>query len=118
MPAAHMTRPCENCPYRMDAPRGHWSREEFQKVLESEADYFGTVFACHKQIDLPRSQRGFCAGWLLNQKQRNIPSIALRMVLIRDESAREALEKVSAAGLRMFRSVAAMCRANGVRGRR
>lgn len=119
MKRAHMTTPCENCPYRMDAPRRHWHRSEFENVLASEADMaaggFGTTFGCHKQIDLPQNERGFCAGWALDQQARGVPSIAFRLLLTTDPSASKAFRRLSAAGLTMFKTVAAMCRANGVR---
>ena len=111
----HMTTPCENCPYRMDAPRKYWHRSEFEKVLRSERQHMGTTFACHKQYDLPAGERGFCAGWLLDQKKRGLPSIALRIALMNDRDAQAALDRVTNAGFKMFRTVKAMCRANGVR---
>lgn len=112
-----MTTPCENCPYRMDAPRRLWARAEFQDLLAAEQSELGKVYACHKQASLPRNKRGFCAGWLLDQKRRNLPSIALRLALIRDPEAVAALDAVNADGLKMFPTVKAMCRANGVRQR-
>jgi len=114
---AHMIRPCENCPYRMDAPRGHWSREEFEGVLGCEHTQLGSTYACHKQQDLTPEERGFCAGWLLDQKKRNLPSLKLRLELIRDVTAVHALKHVSAEGIPMFPTIKAMCRANGVRPR-
>lgn len=112
---AHMTTTCANCPYRKDAPRRHWDAAEFHGVLNAERSQFGKVYACHKQKEIDPKARGFCAGWLLNQKKRNIPSIALRLHLIQDPSAREALEAMTDGGHPMFASVEAMCRANGVR---
>lgn len=116
--AAHMTTPCENCPYRRDAPRRLWHREEFEKLLVSDGDQIGRTYACHKHIALPAAERGFCAGWLLDQKRRGLPSIALRMALMQSEAAVAALEAVRSGGHRLFRTVKAMCRANGVRPRR
>lgn len=113
-----MARPCENCPYRMDAPRRLWHRSEFVKLLESDENLLGSTYACHKQGEMPASARGLCAGWLLDQKRRHVPSIALRMLLMTNEAARAAFEAVSAEGLEMFRTVKAMCRANGVRPKR
>lgn len=110
-----MTSPCENCPYRLDAPRRHWAREEFEGVLRSEASYMGALYTCHKHAALPENERGFCAGWLLNQKARNIPSIKLRIQLCYEPDAAAAMQAVNTGGLRMFRTVKAMCRANGVR---
>jgi len=112
---AHMTTPCANCPYRKDAPRRLWDVSEFRALLAAERDQIGKVYGCHKQAPLDPKARGFCAGWLLDQKKRNIPSIALRMVLISDPSAVDALEGVSDGGHEMFNSLEAMCRANGVR---
>lgn len=114
---AHPIRPCADCPYRQDAPLRHWHRSEFEKVLEAEASQFGSTFACHKHVVLPADRRGVCAGWLLDQQRRGLPSIALRMLLMRDRLLRRALERVQATGP-MFKTAAAMCRANGVRPRR
>ena len=112
--AAYMTRPCENCPYRKDAPRHHWSVEEFESVLEGERSDFGKTFACHKQASLSAKERGFCAGWLLDQKARGVPSIVLRLALSQDPEAMAAFDAVTADGLEMFANVADMCTANGV----
>ena len=111
---AHPIRPCANCPYRLDAPRRHWHREEFEKVLEAESSQFGSTFACHKHVVLPAARRGVCAGWLLDQRRRGLPSIALRLLLIQDGLLRRALDKVAAV-VPMFGSAKQMCRANGVR---
>lgn len=111
---AHPIRPCANCPYRLDAPRRHWHRSEFEKVLEAEASQFGSTFACHKHVVLPAGRRGVCAGWLLDQRERGLPSIALRLLLISDPLLRRALDKVQAV-VPMFKTVESMCRANGVR---
>ena len=111
---AFVRTPCETCPYRMDARRFHWDRAEFEGVLAAEQEMFGRIYNCHKQAELPKERQGFCAGWLLDQKKRNVPSIALRLALWKDASAVAALKAVTAGGLKLFRSVAAMCRANGV----
>jgi len=112
-----MTMPCENCPYRKDAPLRLWDAAEFRGVLDAERSQFGKVYACHKQKALPPEERGFCAGWLLDQKRRGLPSIALRLKLSHDKTgeAAAALKAVNSGGHKMFRTVQAMCRANGVR---
>jgi hypothetical protein len=119
---AHQKTPCENCPYRLDAPRKLWHRSEFENLLATERDTFGSTFACHKTKDLPADRRGFCAGWLLDQKRRGVPSIALRLALSSMSSgadaARAAYEAVTDGGHKLFKSVEAMCRANGVRPQR
>lgn len=80
--------PCANCPYRKDAPVEHWHRDEFQKVLDSEDSIIGSVFQCHKQ------NGGVCVGWLMNQVERDIPSIALRISLSRHDVTREYLDSL------------------------
>lgn len=110
-----MDRPCENCPYRKDAPLELWHPNEFRRVLASEKDpVMGAMFHCHKGKSLPVVERRLCVGWLLDQKKRGAPSIQLRILLIKKEEARELFERISARGLRLFKSIAAMCKANGV----
>ena len=113
---AHMTRPCENCPYRKDAPKKLWHPTEFVRVLANEApvDGVGTVFSCHKQATLPPKQRGLCAGWALDQKKRDVPSIAMRLALSRMADPRAYMASLNSKGLKLYRTVQSMCRANGV----
>jgi hypothetical protein len=113
---AHMTRPCENCPYRKDAPLKLWHPNEFLRVLlnENPRNGVGTVFACHKQAELPPAKRGFCAGWALDQKKRDFPSIAMRLALNRLPNPQAYIDSLNAKGLKLFRTVYSMCRANGV----
>jgi len=106
--------PCASCPYRKDAPLRLWHRSEFENLLRQDANEFGgAIFGCHGTRKLPQQQ--ICGGWLLNQKRRNIPSIQLRLSLISSKAAREALRLVSDGGHELYGSIAAMCRANGVR---
>lgn len=111
----HMAAPCENCPYRKDAPRRMWHRKEFESVLQAEQSELGSTFACHKHANLAKKKRGFCAGWLLDQVKRGLPSIQLRLYLITHPEAVAALDEVSDGGHEMFATVEEMCRANGVR---
>jgi Family of unknown function (DUF6283) len=107
--------PCKNCPYRIDAPRKLWHRSEFVQLLEKDSSELGATYACHNQIDLAPKDRTFCAGWLLDQKKRGVPSILLRIQLSNNERALVEYNTVSDAGIPMFPTVKAMCRANGVR---
>jgi hypothetical protein len=113
--SAHSKVPCENCPYRLDAPKKLWDRSEFIDLLKNEHSEFGGLYACHKQAHLPAPERGFCAGWLLDQRERNVPSIRLRMMIATSDAALKALEDVSDGGHKLYASLEAMCRANGVR---
>jgi hypothetical protein len=104
--------PCADCPYRKDAPLKLWDRAEFVDLLASERSQFGKLYGCHKQ------NGNACIGWLLDQRKNGVGSIALRMRLITKPEAARQFEECHSGGAKMFVSVAAMCRANGVRGRR
>lgn len=88
VPLFHCTQPCGNCPYRTDAPLKHWHKEEFRKVVESEADYMGSTFLCHKQ------NGSMCIGWLMKQDERNLPSLMLRISLSKHNVTREYLDSL------------------------
>jgi hypothetical protein len=71
------TQPCNNCPYRCDAPLQLWHREEFLKLLENDATPIQSpMYSCHKN-----NGHG-CVGWLINQRERRFPSIQLRLKLM------------------------------------
>lgn len=99
------TAPCKNCPYRKDAPKRLWHREEFKRLLENENDFFGKVYMCHKK------NGSVCIGWLIDQDNRNHPSIALRMAFIKNNITRTYLDKLKSP-VPLFFSVKAMVRAN------
>jgi len=97
--------PCGNCPYRKDAPNAYWSIEEFQKVLDAEQSELGSVFLCHKQ------NGSICVGFLMNQHERDLPSIALRIALIKEKPTREYLESLFCNSER-FETIEEMCETN------
>jgi ribosomal protein L37E len=111
----HPTTPCSSCPYRKDVKTHHWDRKEFEGVLQAETTEFGGIYACHKMKDIPNDQRGFCAGWLLDQKKRDLPSIRLRIALAQNPENTAALNAVHDGGHPLYTTVKQMCRANGVR---
>lgn len=100
--------PCENCPYRLDAPRKLWAPEEFLALLVADRDPIGTLYACHK-----RNGR-VCGGWLANQRGRDFPSIALRLRMLDDPTVATAATAAHDGGHPCFPTIEAMCRANGV----
>lgn len=61
-------RPCNECPYRVDAEPGRFEEERWEALRSSSADergmgpeYDGVLFACHKTAE--GAERA-CAGWL------------------------------------------------------
>ena len=103
--------PCGSCPYRVDVPIGTWHREEFENLLANDADELnGGVFGCHR-FRLRIKDAEVCAGWFLDQTRRGIPSIKLRLVLMRlDEQP-----VVTNGGHELYSTLKKMCLANGVR---
>jgi hypothetical protein len=97
--------PCKTCPYRKDAVLRLWAKEEFERLLESESDFFGVTYGCHKKTG------SICVGWLMDQDRRNHPSIALRIQLIKNNITREYLDSLHC-DVEMFGSVEMMIRAN------
>lgn len=98
-------QPCNNCPYRKDAPLRLWAVEEFEDLLESEKDMIGKVYMCHKKDGKA------CTGFVMMQDENNIPSIALRISLSRNEVTRAFLDMLNSPS-KMFKSIIQMSRAN------
>lgn len=99
------TSPCKSCPYRKDAKLAFWSIEEFEHLLEAEADPLGAVYMCHQK------NGSACIGWLMNQDERDLPSIALRLALLKHNVIGEYLDSLYCES-EMFESVREMCVAN------
>lgn len=98
-------QPCNNCPYRKDAPLKHWSIEEFKDLLANENTQFGTVYGCHKK------DGHVCVGWLMNQDKNDFPSIMLRLSLSKNNVTREYLDALNSPS-KTFQNVFSMCKAN------
>lgn len=99
-------QPCNNCPYRTDAPLQFWDKQEFVNLWKEEKnEQFGKVFGCHKK------DGHICIGWLLKQRDRNYPNINLRLQLIRKSVTAEYLESVSSP-VPLYPSVESMIKAN------
>lgn len=104
--------PCKSCPYRKDAPLALWHASEFAKVREAERAEMGGLFACHGEVKKKAKDRGFCIGWLLDQKARGIPSIKLRLVLLMQPEAKATFQACHSGGAEMYASAIEMCEAN------
>ncbi len=98
-------QPCANCPYRTDAPLAHWSIEEFKDLLKNDADYMGVVYECHKKDGKA------CTGFVINQRERDLPSVQLRIFLITTKVPREELEALNSPAP-LYNTITEMCKAN------
>lgn len=97
--------PCNNCPYRKDAPLKLWHKSEYEKLERSESDNWGCVYGCHK------NNGSVCVGWLMNQERRNFPSLALRLKMIKQNITKEFLDSLHCVS-EMYASVKDMIQAN------
>jgi hypothetical protein len=99
-------KPCSNCPYRKDAPKKLWDKQEFIDLMANDSNTFGgKMYGCHKK------NGNACAGWMINQLDRGTPSIQLRMALIKAGLTREELDKFKSAKP-MYKSIEEMSFAN------
>jgi hypothetical protein len=99
------TRPCQFCPYRTDTPVQIWAKEEFETVLEKDADELGASFLCHKQ------NGSICVGFVMEQLQRDMPSLILRFDIARNDVPPEYFDKLNSPAP-IYASVREMVRAN------
>jgi hypothetical protein len=99
------SQPCNNCPYRTDAPLQLWHKSEYEKLLQMEQAQFGAVYGCHK------NNGSICIGWLMKQDENNFPSIALRISLSKNNITREYLDGLHSPAP-LYKSVKDMIKAN------
>lgn len=111
--AKHNKHPCTNCPYRKDAPVGLWHAVEFKKVVASEAQQMGSLFHCHKHSGRAPAKRSLCVGFVLDQVNRGMPNLSLRMAVISDADVAKVVSSASSV-VPMYSSALEMCAANGV----
>lgn len=105
--------PCATCPYRRDTKLQLWREVEFIDLRTNDAEPLTSpVYACHSTGKLPEAERRPCAGWLLDQQRRGLPSIPLRLALIQKPEARELLDRVNAGGAELYDSIKEMHEAN------
>ena len=105
VPPFACNKPCDNCPYRTDAPLKLWHKEEYEKLLRYEKSEMGTIYQCHKD------NGSVCIGWLMKQKEQNFPSMYLRMSLIKNKISPEYLDSLSSPSP-LYENVRAMIKAN------
>lgn len=99
------SQPCNNCPYRTDAPLRLWDKSEYKKLLKTESSQFGSVYRCHK------NNGSICVGWLMKQLENGCPSIMLRLAMIKKEPSKEYIEGLNSPAP-LYENVKTMIRAN------
>lgn len=106
-------KPCGNCPFRKEAPLAYWHPtmyEMLERMERAEGDpAHSSLFACHKDRGIPKPE--LCVGWLLDQRRKHVPSLALRLNLIRSEEATDQFMEAEPDG-EMHASVSELVLAN------
>lgn len=103
--------PCKSCPYRTDAPIGLWSEEEFVDLLANDRTQMGTLYGCH-EYRKRKHEAQVCVGWLINQRERNVPSMMLRITLMSNKQALACYNEANSPV--PLHSLEEMCAENGV----
>lgn len=85
-------RQCDDCPWRRDAPLGHFSEERFTLLKSSVEQGFGKMFACHKTAC---GKEAACVGYIYNQvyvRPEGPQNFNLRLAISRREVDIEQLQ--------------------------
>lgn len=109
---AKLRRACENCPWRVDAPRGYWDPQHFVDIWKNCQDDGLNIMLCHKSNALPKEDRGEipCQGWI---RVMSFDAIGVRILVMQGQVTFE--EVADKAGPKLFPTFAAMMRTNKIR---
>ncbi len=100
-------RPCENCPWRIDAPRQHWDPAHFVSIWRNCQDDGTEIMLCHKSA---RSTKTLpCQGWM---RVLGFDAIGVRIAVM--SGLATMAEVTDRAGPRLFSSFSRMLRANKI----
>jgi len=106
-----MRKPCDNCPWRKDAPVGLWHPSHFEDIWTGCQDDGLRTMLCHKATALPEDERGRlpCQGWA---RVMGLDAIGVRLALINETLTLEEVEDRDTPPL--FESFEDMMEANGI----
>jgi len=107
-----LRRSCENCPWRVDAPRGYWDPQHFVDIWRTCQDDGPHIMLCHKSGVLPKEERVDvpCQGWI---RVMGFDAIGVRILAMRGQITFEEVE--DKVGPKLFSSFTAMMRANKIK---
>lgn len=105
-----LRRPCENCPWRVDAPRQHWDPSHFVEIWKNCQDDGLHGMLCHKTRDATDPEARIpCQGWV---RVMGASAIGVRIMLLRGTVTTAELDDRD--GPELFKTFAAMLRANRI----
>lgn len=106
-----LRRPCDNCPWRVDAPRGYWDPQHFVDTWRNCQDDGLNIMLCHKATALSKEdQRDVpCQGWI---RVMGFDAIGVRILVMQGKATLEEVENRE--GPELFPTFTAMLRANKI----
>jgi hypothetical protein len=107
-----LRRPCTSCPWRVDAPHGHWDPLHFSDIWRHCQDDGTHIMLCHKSKLLEKrgSAPKPCQGWI---RVMGYAAIGVRILVMRGQASHE--EVVDRDGPELFPTFTAMMHANKIR---
>ncbi len=107
-----LRQPCDNCPWRVDAPREHWDPQHFIDIWRTCQDDGANIMLCHKSGVLPKEERGKlpCQGWI---RVMGFAAIGVRITVMQGSATLEEVEDKN--GPELFSTFTAMMRANKIK---
>lgn len=109
-----LRRPCDNCPWRKDAPRQYWDSQHFIDIWRNCQDDGQHVMLCHKSNNLPKGAKDPnappCQGWI---RVMGFQAVGVRILAMTGKISVEEVEDRD--GPELFKTFAAMLRANKVK---
>lgn len=109
--STRIRRPCANCPWRIDAPRGYWDPQHFTAIWQNCQDDGANIMLCHKANNLPEEERPRvpCQGWI---RVMGFHAIGVRLLALRHQVSPD--EITDRGGPPLFPSFTAMLLANKI----
>lgn len=109
-----LRKPCENCPWRVDAPRDYWDPQHFHDIANNCRDDGMHTMLCHKANNLPLGAKDPnappCQGWI---RVMGFNAIGVRILSITGKVTPEEVDDRE--GLDLFESFEDMLRANKIK---
>ena len=108
-----LRRPCNNCPWRVDAPREHWDPQHFVDIWRNCKDDGMHIMLCHKSNNLPLGKNAPaappCQGWI---RVMGFDAIGVRLLVMRGQVTFEEVEDKN--GPELLPTFTKMMRANKI----
>lgn len=112
--SAKLRKPCDNCPWRVDAPRQYWDPQHFIDIANNCRGDGMNVMMCHKSTAMPGGGRNPqappCQGWI---RVVGYAAIGVRILVMTGKVTDEEVNDRSPPEL--FPTFDAMLRANKIR---